>query len=239
MKSLPSILAAPLLCAGLLAGVMAEQSRHVKAEDAEPYHARVRAAVESIPTTIGEWTLIKSEDVSAQAEKLLKPNVILSRRYADHRYKDDAHNAQLLIVQCRDSRDMVGHYPENCYVSSGEVLEEQRRQTWTVNGLTIPCVEYVFSRTYRTKVYRNSVFHFIVVPGAGIVQDMDGLNAAAEDYQERYYGAAQVQVVMSADVFDRKEREQIFRAIIGGRTKDADPAITDVLKVMLDEPKVP
>ena len=237
MKSLTAILAAPLLCAGLLVGMAVEKSTHVKPEDVEPYHARVKAAVAEIPQQIEGWQG-KDEAVPEAAVKLLNKPVMLSRRYADHRFKDGAHQAHLLVVVCRDSRDMVGHYPENCYRNTGQEMVAKDPRDWELNGVKIEGMEYQFSQVHGGRIRRSSVFHFIVVPGKGIVRDIQDMNRAAEDYQARYYGAAQVQVVMSADDLDRRERDQIFRTLIGGKSDDGGGPITDALKVMT-QVKVP
>ena len=45
---------------------------------------------------------------------------------------------------------------------------------------------------------------------------MDAVSSAAEDYQERYYGAAQVQMVFSATM-SQEQRDQIFTEMVGAR----------------------
>jgi hypothetical protein len=63
-----------------------------------------------------------------------------------------------------------------------------------------------------------SVYNFMIVPGVGIVRDMRGVEHAAEDYQERYFGAAQFQITMNADI-PQYDRDRIFAQLVGGNTK--------------------
>jgi hypothetical protein len=58
----------------------------------------------------------------------------------------------------------------------------------------------------------------MIVPGVPIIRDMDGVFRAAEDYQRRYFGAAQFQVVMSGDLSEA-ERDEIFNVLVGANTK--------------------
>jgi hypothetical protein len=87
-------------------------------------------------------------------------------------------------------------------------------------------MEYIFSSTRRGSEFLRCGYHVLIVPGTGIVRDMTGINKAAEDYQARYFGAAQVQVVMDADDYDDAERGEIFQALIGPNV--------DVINAMVD-----
>ncbi len=215
MRSRSAILASPLLCLLVLAGIAADDARHVQPQDAAPYHARAKQAVESYPYVIGYWTG-SDEDIPTAAVNLLRPNVIVSRHYkkqADNwREERDAH---LLIVQCADSRDMTGHYPPICYPANGEPELSERPFAIRVRGLSVRGREYVFdTRQKRIGMSRKSVYNFFVVPGRGIVPDISDVRAAASDYQRRCFGAAQFQVVMNADL-PPEERDEIFTTLIG------------------------
>ena len=215
MRHLSTILAAPALCFALLAGITVEKSRRISPVTAEPYHERARLAVESLPRLIYGWS---GTDVPLppEAVKLLKPNAVLCRRY------EDAGNASLrsrdrwgdlLIVQCRESRDMVGHYPKNCYPSNGWIEQSATPFDGSVGDLKISATEYQFSKTKQGQTKRQCVYNFLIVPGLGIVPDIKGVEQAAEDYQQRYFGAAQYQVIVDGDL-PREEREEIYRILI-------------------------
>ena len=213
------LLAPPLLSVGLLAGIASEKRTYLQPDDVEPYHARVKTAVEDIPYVIGYWTG-SQKDVHPAAQKLLRPNVIENRIYVDKEpYADARRQATLLIVHCKDSRDMVGHYPPVCYPAHGksELGQNRAARDWQVGDLTITGTEYQFSDRTRAEEYRTTVYNFLVAPGRGVVRDMDSVKAAAEDYQKRYYGAAQFQVVFRAPALadlTRAQRDEIFTTLI-------------------------
>ncbi|HEV2292234.1 MAG TPA: hypothetical protein VGR35_00165 [Tepidisphaeraceae bacterium] len=225
------LLAPPVMAASLLAGLALEQRAHVKPKDVEPYHANAKTAIDQIPYALaqGRWTG-KDQPLPTAAQKLLRPNAWISRTYEDNHKGDFAapgastgreRAATLLIVQCRDSRDMLGHYPPRCYRSHGMEQKSAEPRDWKVGGLTIPGVEYGFEQKLVGQTYRTTVYNFFVVPGGRSDQplrrDMDAVRDAAEDYQQRYYGAAQFQVVfqgLSSTDLSRAERDDIFRTLI-------------------------
>ncbi len=230
-RKLTFLFAPPVMAASLLAGLAIEQRSYVKPQDVEPYHAAARDAVNQIPYALaqGRWTG-KDQPLPTAAQKLLRPNVWFYRTYEDRRHDElgigDAgagrdRYATLLIVQCRDSRDMLGHYPPRCYRSHGMEQKSAEARDWTVGDLVIPGVEYGFEQKLVGQTYRTTVYNFFVVPGSRsnepLRRDMDAVREAAEDYQQRHYGAAQFQVVFqglsSADL-PRAERDEIFRTLI-------------------------
>ena len=111
---------------------------------------------------------------------------------------------------------MSGHYPPNCYRNSGEELTYQAPRDWQVNGMTISGTEYHFQQTTATESTRTAVYNFLIVPGpgGGICRDMKAVDRAAEDYQRRFFGAAQFQLVMDADL-SQSERDEIFKTLMG------------------------
>ncbi|MCS7033203.1 MAG: hypothetical protein NZ561_04305, partial [Phycisphaerae bacterium] len=97
--------------------------------------------------------------------------------------------------------------------SIGNEMVLAERRTWTVADTLIPLTEYHFRQTKAGQTYWTIVYNFMIVPGRGIVADMEGVKAAAEDYQQRYYGAAQFQLVFHAapprDPLPRAQRDEI------------------------------
>jgi hypothetical protein len=232
LRQLAFTLTAPLLSVGLLAGIFAEQQTHLKPQDVEPYHDRAKTAVEQVPYFIGTWTG-QDDEIPVAAQKLLRPNAILSRTFVDSSSK--YRPASLLIVQCRDSRDMVGHYPPICYRAHGLSIDEKScgPRDWAVNGKTIPGYEYHFVEVLAGRSTRTTVYNFLIVPGRGIVRDMKGVEQAAEDYQQRYYGAAQFQVVFRSEGAaerSRDERDEIFATLMGPNIQLIETLTSGVLK---------
>ena len=210
-------LASPLAAIGLLCGIVAEHRSYLREEDFETYHARARQAIDAVPRSIGSWSGTDAPVVK-EAQRLLKPNRILSRKYGylgEIGTSEDRPDKKvtLLIVQCKRSGDMVGHYPRNCYRSIGNEMTRADAREWHVDGLTIPLTEYHFRKTENRRAMWTIVYNFIIVPGRGIVRDMDEVKAAAEDYQQRYYGAAQFQLVFHAPL-PQQERDEIFNLFL-------------------------
>jgi hypothetical protein len=222
MMNYRTILAASGLCAIMLIGMVAESASRVTPTDAEGYHKRAKIAVESIPTRIGSF-IARDEPIPREALVILKPNVIRCWKYQD----SDTSNprcydrwASLLVDQCKEARDLSGHFPPNCYRNSGQELIYQAPRDWTVNGMTITGMEYHFRQTTATLSTTTAVYNFLIVPGVpgvsnnGILcRDITAVNRAAEDYQRRFFGAAQFQLVMNADL-PQSERDEIFTTLM-------------------------
>ena len=222
MKGVGSILASPVLCLFLLGGIALQQRTRLKPEDAvvQNYHALAGAEVKRMPWKIealdSTWTAVEHKPETA-AVRLLRPNVILSRRYVQNTTSGNAMVAELLVVQCRDSRDMTGHYPPICYRNIGhELVHGERHQAIDVGGEQVPFTEYHFEKYTHGRAERLYVYNFFVVPGRGAVDDIKGVHEAAEDYERRFFGAAQFQVLMQDALApaDPRVREQIFAAML-------------------------
>lgn len=217
-RKIMMVMTAPILSLAMLGGIVAEKQSYITPRDAEPYHRRAKEAIESFPytDTVGYWTG-SDEKVPEAAIKLLRPNAILSRLYVDNTPQMSSRmdrRANLLIVQCRDSRDMLGHYPPVCYPAHGMTMARKVPRDWQIGATTIKGMEYEFVQTTRGQTYRQVVYNFLIVPGVGIVRDMEGVSAAAEDYQQRFYGAAQFQVVMDGEL-PAEQRDEVFTTLLG------------------------
>lgn len=215
-------LVSPLLCCGVLYGIVSENRNYQKAEDFEPYHKRARIAIESIPMMISTWSGREAEkEIPREAQVLLKPNKLFNRVYTDTSFSSLLQNQKrqvtLLIVQCKQSEDMLGHYPKNCYPAQGCELVYNEPCDWKVGEYTIPGREYQFLLTKNGQPERTTVYNFMVIPNKGIFRDMDAVGEAAADYQQRYYGAAQFQVVFhspaNADQ-EKQDHDEIFRTLM-------------------------
>jgi hypothetical protein len=221
MKPIGSIIASPVLCLCLLGGIAVQQRTRLKPDDAvvQNYHTRARAAVRAMPWQVqaigSNWTAIEHKPETA-AVRLLRPNEILSRRYVQNTTSARPMIAELLIVQCRDSRDMTGHYPPICYRNIGnEMVYAEHREPITVGAERVPYTEYKFEKYTHGRAETIFVYNFFVVPGRGAVDDIKGVHEAAEDYERRFFGAAQFQVVMQeAVVPDARVRDEVFASML-------------------------
>jgi hypothetical protein len=188
-------LVSPLIATVLAAGLYAQMRSYAVADDTTPFHRRVADAVDKIPFRNGPWegTEAKPPDAAGQ---LLRPNALRAIRYRDLK---SGRWASLIVIHCRDSRDMSGHYPPNCYRGSG----------WTQAGppdireyklwdRTVPIAAYEFSRAEFDRVNNWVVYDFFVLPTGEFVTDMESVRTASGDYRTRPYGCAQIQVLMDS-----------------------------------------
>jgi len=131
-------------------------------------------------------------------------------------------------VQCRDSRDMTGHYPPICYRNIGHELiyADRTHPPLLVGKERVPYTEYKFEKYTHGRADTIYVYDFFVVPGRGVVDDIKGVYEAAENYERRVFGAAQFQVVMQeAVVPDARVREEVFASLLR-----SDPELITTLK---------
>ena len=159
-------IAAPVLTACMLLVITSQRPAPVDAAKVDPYHDRGKTAIESIPYVIGYWTG-RDQEVTTAAQKLLRSNAILSRSYiekhpGDFGGRDRA--ASVLIVQCKDPRDMLGHFPPVCYRAHGMTMILAQERDWMVGGMKITGMEYQFSQRLVGQTYRTTVYNFFVAP---------------------------------------------------------------------------
>jgi hypothetical protein len=217
MKPSRSIFLAPLLCLGLLGAIEVERRTQLEPKDAEPYHARasaaVRAAARSVSVDGQPWSA-RQVEVPEAAVKLLGNAEALRLHFKGRLQAHDC-SADLLVVHCQDSRDMTGHYPPVCYPGNGHTLvsTDLTQQARTPEGLTVPYVEYGFEKEVAGRPSKICIYNFFVVPGRGVVRDIQDVRDAAEDYQRRFFGATQLQLVLSAEL-PPSWREHIFQAML-------------------------
>jgi hypothetical protein len=224
----------PALVLVLLATAMAEATRRIKPKDAdiEKFHQTARKELESISTKIqsgDNWWYGDDIKVPQSAVDLLNPNEIISRNYVevlkDGSSSSSARSAQLLIVQCRDARDMEGHYPPRCYPAQGWTLLSSTVRDWelpdrltsqgTVKGMKIAGMEYEFSQTIGVETNQEIVYNFFLIPGSTqTLRDINAVYKVGEDYQRRYFGAAEVQLLLASDL-SQARRDEVLVQLLG------------------------
>jgi hypothetical protein len=67
------------------------------------------------------------------------------------------------------------------------------------------------------------VYNFFIVPGLGVVPNIEDVRTAAGDYKRCYFGAAQFQVIIDADL-PPEVRDEVFTTMMG-----ADPGLLKTL----------
>jgi hypothetical protein len=196
----------------LLGGVAIEwRVYHPEVAGAEQYHRRVRQAIENMPVVFGDWVSAEAA-VPPSAVAMLRPNVILSRRYTN--VLTGAH-VSFLLVQCLDARDLYGHYPPNCYVANGYEQLGSVRRAYTFGKSRIEGTMYTFSSAHLAARGTIKVFDFMILPDDRTAPDMDSVDSVARDRRIRHFGAAQLQVVTDTNMSDG-DREQVTNLILNG-----------------------
>jgi len=203
----PILWLAPALSAALLVAMMAAAgASSVNPDRAEAYRAAVRRAAESIPYKVGRWV---GRDVEAPpaAVKILRPNVLLQRRYTD---PATGRAFSLLLVHTGDARDMLGHYPPKCYPAHGWVEVDRKDTSIALGAGSVPATEYSFTRTSDGFEQSMNVIGFFVVPGgpSDVVASYGEVTAAGRRRDRAGLGAAQIQLVSGGDL-DAAERREI------------------------------
>lgn len=190
--------AAPVVLTVVVLGVVAgDRALFRKAPgDAEPYHRELAAAAGKVPTQLGAWLGAEAE-LPRAAVQLLQPNLVVSRRY---RNVHTGRSISFILIQCRDARDLIGHYPPVCYPGQGWVGGGSVGCEWDAAGTRIHGTRYEFGSAKLDQLSRIRVDNFMVLPDGTISPDMDGIHEAARHRQKRFYGAAQVQVVSDVDL---------------------------------------
>lgn len=167
---------------------------------AEVRRQEVQRAVDAAPYRIGKW-IGEDMPVPPAAVELLRPNAMLSRQF---RPLDGGPGVELLIVNCGNARDMLGHYPPVCYPSAGWIAlhdEPARTAALDVDGATIAATEYEFARMRdAVREFRIRIFNFFILPDGAATSDIEAVNDQAEQLAVSMEGVTQVQLIMPAAV---------------------------------------
>jgi len=181
--------------------------------DAGAYHARIRAAAQTLPVCVGPWLLTENPEPPGAAT-LLKPNAMICRQLrrisagpGDSAQPDMPRTFNLLLVHCRDVRDMLGHYPPICYPTQGWTQQSAQAVDRQVGDLMIHATSYVFSAEQLGVPRRIVVENFMILPDASTCRDLEQLQHVSRRRDRVFFGAAQVQLVFdeSYSAQDRAE----------------------------------
>jgi hypothetical protein len=205
----------------VLAGFYLATKDQPTADSAAPHHAQLAKAVEQLPDRLlgneGEWVVIDRPPVPPAAQQLLRPNALTARVLRNEKL---GAQASFIVVQCRDSRDMAGHYPPNCYPAHGWKWQEKVgapssvQVTHAGKAITVPYQLYRFRQPGFPRERQIKIYSFFAIPGRGLVPDIGAVRKAAEDYRVRPYGAAQIQVIFDGGVEDA-ECKALFADLMG------------------------
>ena len=204
----------PLLSLALALGLFLHVRAFAAQDDTAPFHQKVREAVAAIPVRIGDWEGADRK-IPPAAGKLLKPNTLFCRQY---RQVSTGRGVTVLLVHCRDARDMTGHYPPICYPGHGWTLDSwDQKETIPLWGGEATFAVYQFSRTEVRTFLQCTIYNLFVLPRAGLVTEMDQVVKSSGDYRVRPYGAAQVQVIFDSGMpeWERLDALRVLLAPLG------------------------
>lgn len=177
--------------------------------DAEPYLARCRQQAAELPLMFDRW-IGEDVPVPTQAVDMLKPNVLISRTFATL----DGDRVALLIVQSGDARQLMGHYPPNCYPGQGWQLQEGRPLDVEAAGIDVDGTHYTFLAPLPDGETRPvEIYNFMLRPTGETGRDLSTIDAARQDGRRRYMGAGQFQLLFHTPLSDA-ERGAIFESFL-------------------------
>lgn len=195
----------------MLAALAGFSRLNIATEGVEAFRARSRAAIEAMPTTVGDW-VGERHALDEAARELLKPNAEASLLFTNKKTGQEAYYA---LVQVRKSRDMVGHSPTVCYPGNGWTITRQSAQRWNIGEFEIPGVEYELERrSAQGRLQAWTIRNFYIFPDGQFGATPAELDRVAEDYRRMAYGAAQVQLVTTSGL-SRPARDEVFRTLVG------------------------
>jgi len=193
--------AAPGIALAVMFGLPVLMPNHLQLDPvAMARQEAVAAAVAGAPYKIGRW-LGRDIEVPRAAVELLKPNAILSRRF---QRADGGHSVSLLLVHCMDMRDMGGHYPPNCYPSSGWVsLEDPEADEAMLEfrGRPLPVAVYAFRRfDDGIRETRIRIYDFFVMPDGKVTPDLAVVRGRSDRLALSAQGVAQMQIITAYEM---------------------------------------
>ncbi len=168
-------------------------------EQAVARKAEIAQTMASVPFLIEGW-IGEDAPVPPEAQKLLRPNAMLSRTYS----QVGRPRMHVLVVHCGDARDMIGHYPPVCYPSSGWLDMPVRENVYaelTVAGQVLPVRQYRFRRMNENGAEDEiRIFNAFVLPDGTVTRDIDDINEQSERLAVSVQGVAQLQLIASASI---------------------------------------
>lgn len=197
----------------MLGGMVVQHAAWPSAEQAEAYHQRVATAIDAVPMRIGDWTAVEVPQ-PPEAVELLRPNRILSRRYTR---PGSTLAVDLLIVHCKDVRDMIGHHPPVCYPAHGWTTTRDQPKIYEVGGVEIPARSYGFEQSLPTLARAIAISTVLIRPDGAFHRTMAGVRAAPERSELHLLGAGQVQVIFHEPIAEAQRRrivEQFLEACL-------------------------
>jgi hypothetical protein len=185
----------------------------------DAYHDSVAEIINSIPVDVNGW-VGQQIPLPQSATNLLRPNALIARHYVN---EEKGISATLMLIHCRDIRDLAGHYPPRCYPANGWMES-------SVTGVGMTTIgdqslrRYGFTRVAGQVERAITVYSLFALPNGEITTSMKDVRRLSASYEFRKYGAAQLQVVIDG-AFDQKDHSWILQEMY----EIAEPTIETVI----------
>ena len=220
-----------LVTALLLGGIVWQRSTiHDAPAQAAAYQREVRDAAKELPYHFGPW-LGEDVPVPTQAVDILRPNVLVSRRY---QRITDGRAVSFLLVQSPDARALLGHYPPACYPGQGWVLQGESPRDWPVpteggKPTVLHGTDYLFDRGAEGSP-RLRIANFMVLPDGTTGRAMRSVEEVSRIRRLRFYGAGEAQIIFSGELAgDGPDAAAERERIVGTFATAAMPLISTIL----------
>jgi hypothetical protein len=184
------------------------------APDAVPYMQNVQRAAAGVIAgeSASSGSLVSAESkVPRAAYDLLSPNVLMSRQYRD---LSTNRSFGTVLVHCGDGRDMFAHYPPVCYVGNGyRLLSSTPMPLAMSDGSILPGIEYQFEFGRVDGPPPMRIWNVILMADDVRVSNMDEMRKRVFTSNARFYGAGQLQLIVSADYSEAERRATYAQAL--------------------------
>lgn len=191
----------------LLGGMAAQRAAWPSATEAQHHHQRVADAIDAVPEQIDQWRGEQSTPPQP-AVRMLRPNRILSRVYT----RPGSNQAvQLLIVHCRDVRDMIAYHPPVRYPARGWTQTRDQPKQYNAGGVSIPATTYGFEQSLPTLARSVAISTVLIRPDGTFHRTMADMRRMPEDNRLHLYGAGQVQLIFRDPVSEPQRRRIVER----------------------------
>lgn len=177
--------------------------------DVDGYHEQVRKAISAAPREFKDWVGV-DVPVPTQAQALLRPTAILSRHYVN---RATGEACLVMLVHCGDARDMLDHYPPNCYPGQGWTLQSSAPDKLATTFGTIKATDYEFSRGRFGTSTAAMVTNAMLLPDGTTAADMAGVESVMGAQSLRFYGVAQLQVFFDNAIAPARRRDIVLEMV--------------------------
>ena len=199
------------------------RSNPVNTQAIKTYHEHIAELIEEIPVDVNGW-VGHEVPLPQSATSLLNPNGIVARQYIN---EERGVIATLMIVQCKDARDMGGHYPPVCYPANGWTnTNDSENQVFSLGDQSLRV--YGFSRTAGRIEREITIYSLFALPTGELTNQMSDVRRLSANYDYRKFGAAQLQILINGEV-DTQDHPWILKEMY----EIARPAMEAVLDAQL------